>query len=804
MRKLILVHSMNKPAKTTRSACVFLFILSSIAQAGNEDNAAGIAFFEAKIRPVLVSQCYSCHSAKTIRSGLRVDSREALLAGGDSGPAMVPGNVDESLIIGALKHESFEMPPGDKLADSVIADFEKWIKMGAPDPREATEAPVKEHATPRGPHWSFQPITTPTIPAVADKQWPAGNIDRFILARIEAASLSPAASADRRTLLRRTTFDLSGLPPTRNEIADFLADRSPNAFEKVVDRLLASPRFGERWGRHWLDVARYSDSNGLDENATHHNAWRYRDYVIRAFNNDKPFDEFVMEQIAGDLLPAESQAQRDEKLTAGAFLVLGPKLLAERDKYKLKMDVIDEQIDVMGRAIMGLTLGCARCHDHKFDAIPTADYYAFAGILQSAVTLDGRKRDNDVVSGWMERPLSVGGEEQIARVRKHDQGIREIEARIRKLEASIATDREKGIRVDGEDAREAITYFLQTEKSAAEASRPPEPPMTMAVREAETPANTRIHVRGNHQNLGAEVPRGVLSTVGMSPVSIPEDQSGRLQLAEWLVDPDHPLVARVAVNRIWHHLFGAGIVRTVDNFGRQGDTPSHPELLDYLAGSFVRDGWSTKRMIRSIVLSRVYQQASQIRPIPGDPDNRLLSFARRRRLDAEAIRDSMLAVSGKLDLAMGGSPVKGFPEIAITERSDGKVRIESSRRSLYLPIIRNEVPLLLQTFDFVDPHVSSGERAVTTVAPQGLFLLNNPFVLEQAQFAAERMLATDVSTIERIAVAYERFLGRLPTAAETDAVRSYFGAEVSAGESRASWTQFCQAIFACTEYRYLD
>jgi hypothetical protein len=649
--------------------------------------------------------------------------------------------------------------------------------------------------------WAFQPPRRHAPPAVRDTAWPCSAVDRFLLAGLEKRGLRPARPADRLTLLRRVTIDLTGLPPTPAEMDAFLADKRPDAFTRVIDRLLASPAFGERWGRHWLDVARYADSSGKGDNLTYHDAWRYRDYVVAAFNADKPFDQFVREQIAGDLLPAATQAQRDEQLTATGFLVVGPKILANRDVEQRKMDVVDDQVDTIGRAFLGLTLGCARCHDHKVDPIPTTDYYALAGILASTRTLEGIKVNNPAVSGWSLRPLGADGEKLLA-------ARRACEEKLQKVRIALARAQSNP---DGEERRRQVENMTQPEKKLL-AALPPSPPLVMAVRDEDNPEDIRVNRRGNPHKLGERVPRGFLRALSTkSTPRIPANGSGRLQLADWLANPRNPLTARVTVNRVWLHLFGEGLVRSVDNFGTQGERPTHPELLDDLAARFVEQGWSVKWLIRTLVLSRAYQMAvaddrlgTQV-----DPDNRLLWRANRRRLEVEVIRDAMLIVAGRLDRSLGGSSVADLGEQAV--RNDNSPTAlapeQQTRRSIYLPVIRNNLPPIFEVFDFADPDVSTGRRDATTVPTQALYLMNSPFVFEQAQAAAARLLALPEAS--RLPILYRRALGRDPIASEEDCAHSFLSdyrrqRGGSAEAEKDAWTALCQALFASAEFRFIE
>jgi hypothetical protein len=732
----------------------------------------------------------------------------------------VPGKPSESLLIQALRQESLSMPPKGKLPPAVVADFERWVAMGAPDPREGTKVPpptgIDWEAGRR--FWAFQPPREPVVPPVNDVRWPRSDIDRFILARLEASALHPAPDTDRVSLIRRVTLDLVGLPPTPEEVDAFVADQSPDAFAKVVDRLLASPHFGERWGRHWLDVVRYADSNGKDENLTFHEAWRYRDYVIAAFNQDKPFDQFVREQLAGDLLAAADRGRRDEQLTATGFLVVGPKMLFDRDPLKRRMDVIDEQIDTVGRALLGLTVACARCHDHKFDPIPTADYYALAGIFGSTHTLDGIKEGNPLVAGWMLRPLGDDGESLRAAQLAHQQKLEAVGAALREARtALLGYEAHPEAMEAGRPVTEARARAkeLEAEERKLQESVPPAPALAMAVRDEDSPANMPINFRGNPHAPGPLVPRGLLRVGSAAPApAVPAGQSGRLELAEWLANRENSLTARVFVNRVWMHLFGDGLVRSLDNFGAQGERPTHPELLDYLALRLMKDGWSTKALIRSLVLSRAYQMAAfeDAEAARIDPENRLWWRANRRRLEAEVLRDAMLLVSGRLNPRMGGSEVADLGEFAINNNSKGGISTDAStRRSVYLPVLRGYLPPLFEVFDFADPDVCTGKRNATTVPGQALYLMNSPFVMERARQAARRLIAEVDEDEVRLTLLYRRALARPPAAMEREAVLRFLHERrrdetsgTAADSEGEAWAAVCQAVFGCTEFRYVE
>jgi hypothetical protein len=926
-------------------------VLPVLAAAGETD---GIGFFEQKIRPVLVKECYGCHSAgaKKVRGGLRLDTRAALLAGGDSGPALVPGKPEESLILEALRHDGLEMPPESKLPDSVVGDFERWITLGAPDPRDGQAVPVRAGIDLEAGRrlWSYQPPRKHTPPAVARGDWPQTDIDRFLLAALEARKLQPVSDADRATLARRVAFDLVGMPPTPEEIDAFVADPAPDAYERLVDRLLASPHFGERWGRHWLDVVRFGESLTL-RGFVFKEAWRYRDYVIEAFAADQPYNQFIAQQIAGDLLPATCVAEKRRQRIATTFLVLGNNNLEEQDKGQLRMDVVDEQLDTLGKAFLAQTIGCARCHDHKFDPIPTRDYYALAGILRNAKALEHAN-----VSKWLDVPLPMEPGRE-AEFQRHETAVAAIENRIKQIrkehglvaaKGAVAANTLPGVVVDDSQARKvgmwtesrAVGYFIgsgylhddNTSKGEATLTFQPElpeaatyevrlaynsssnraraVPVTIfsadgettvpvdmqaeppidgrfislgrhrferngqgyvlvsnegtkgtvvadavqflpiegdgASRTAAAPASSgastelrnleaklkrlkaaapkrelamsvveeakiedaKVHIRGSVHNLGELAPRGFLqvATSGTLP-PLPENESGRRELAAWLTARDNPLTARVIVNRVWHWLFGAGLVRTTDNFGTTGETPSHPELLDDLAVRFMEDGWSIKTLVRRIVLSHAYRLAASDdrRARAADPENRLLWRMNRRRLDAECIRDTILAVSGQLKQEMGG------PDFATDLATDYGFQHSSTRRSVYAPVFRNALPELFDAFDFADPSMVVGRRNVSTVAPQALYLMNHPFILEQSRHAARRLLSETKSgrNESRIERAYRLALGRVPSQGELRIATEFLDRSEDAGDGASAgpeeaWALVFQALFATIDFRYID
>ncbi len=1000
---------------------------------GQAQIPAPFEFFEKQVRPILAERCYGCHSAASqpVMGQLRLDNRDGILKGGTRGPAVVPGST-ESLLIKSIRHEgALKMPPGGKLRDADVAVLTEWVKMGAP---WGITAPVMTTAAPAAKFWSLSAVRDPAIPPVKDKTWIRNDVDSFLLAALEAKGLQPAPPADKRTLIRRATYDLTGLPPTPDEIHRFLKDDSPKAFAKVIDRLLASPRYGERWGRHWLDVARYSDSNGLDENLVFVNAWRYRDYVIKAFNQDKPYNQFVQEQLAGDLLPKNTDATANyDRLTATGFLSLGAKMLAEDDPTKMEMDIVDEQVDTTARALMGLTVGCARCHDHKFDPIPTADYYSLAGIFRSSKTMENFK----VVARWQEHVLAPNEDRE--KLRSHEKRMedkrKEVEAITKpankdlqtaargkvaaymisgaelmrsgdvKLnhatgpgaieldhafihEKEFAFDVPRGgfyqlefhycspearpvaVYINGELMKSQaiaaatgtstpdtwtvagvfafaagkntirlerpINFFPETDKfllvpytsakppqtaqqlarklqlnpeflsqwadflrrtkedpnsvmrdwhqaAAAdtlqlaatyqrafdEADRaeklsdrqkllkevlydkfgpfagPPNAtpfypapiaaqvkkleadlkqlekdkpiyPLAMGVTEG-TIANCRIHLRGSHLTLGEEVPRRFLRAVSIdNQPSIPPDHSGRLEFANWLTDPNHPLTSRVMVNRIWRWHFGTGIVATVDNFGRLGEMPSNQNLLDWLARRFVSSGWSVKQMHRTMMLSSAYQMSAKTdeKAISADPEDRLLWRVNRRRLEAEEIRDALYAVSGQLDETMGGTMLKFKDREYVTSTSNRDTTdYDSPRRAVYMPVVRSSLYDVFQAFDFGDPSVINGDRPSTIVAPQALFLMNGSPVLRTSRKLAELLIVQSVDPSERIAAAFERAFGRPPSLddrarslaflTKANQVYAPHEADPKAREVKV-WQSFCKALMSANEFSYVD
>lgn len=795
------------------------------ADAGDEKPipADQLAFFEKKIRPVLVDKCQSCHAADTPKGpkgGLTVDTRNGLFLGGDSGAAVVPNDPKKSLILKALTGAgASQMPPKEKLSADVVADFEKWIRMGAPDPRtgKPTAAKPKPIDIAKGKeHWAFQPVR----PVNRDTRATATTADTFILDALAKHNLTPSPEADKRTLLRRAYFDLIGLPPTPDELDRFLKDTSTTAFVKVVDELLARPQFGEKWGRHWLDVARYAESSGKEVNVLYSQAWRYRDYVIAAYNADKPIDQFFKEQLAGDLLPHKDDAEKVEHIVATGYLAFGAKSHNERNARQFALDVADEQIDAFSQGMLGLTVACARCHDHKFDPVPTKDYYALAGMFVSTETRYGTPRvvQNANPTPLTELPATAAVGEPL--------GKAQVE-RLRTQLADVKKQREEVIAEAQKERPQVNLRLLQLNNQVAiqekvlagyEADGTPKR-LAMGVQDRTFTRDIPVLTRGDLDKPGEVAPRGVPQVLAAKPVNIPRGQSGRKQLAEWVASADNPLTARVYVNRIWGHLFGKGLVTSPDNFGTTGTPPSHPELLDFLAAEFTRNGWSTKKLVRQLVLSKTYRQSSA--PVDAnlavDPDNNYLWRMSKRRLDAEAIRDAMLAVSGQLDTKPAvGSPVQKAegPVQALQRFGMAMGRLDdTAKRSVYVPILRDQVPEVLELFDFPDPSLVSGHRDSTSVPSQALYLMNNPAVMKLAEKTGEALQKKYLSETERIDAAFKMAFGRPAKETEVKAAQAFVekfikaetkGLRRKAEVEKAAWAAFAQALFAAAEFRYLD
>ena len=789
------------------ATCFFVFRAAAA-------NDRGLEIFEKSIRPTLIEHCISCHGPDEQEGGLQLSSRSGWQMGGDSGPAAIPGQPKESLLLKAIRYQdaSLEMPPDGKLPAATIAAFEQWIRLGAPDPREAELVTPKRtggSSVEEGRRfWAFQPLQHPTVPSVADISWPRTNIDRFVLARLETEGMAPSPDVDRNALVRRLYFDLIGLPPTAQQIDAFIADTSADALRELVNDLLASKQFGERWGRHWLDVVRFAESSGGGRTLLFPDAWRYRDYVIDAFNQDLPYDQFLLEQIAGDLLPSDTRDLRSRRLIATAFLLLGPTNYELQDKEILEMDIVDEQLDTIGKSMLGMTIGCARCHDHKFDPIPTRDYYAMAGIFKSTKAII-----HENVSVWNKVPLPLSPEEE-ARIAESEAQIAAKKTELEKVHKQLkARKQQKDNQGDRPTQDAASSNLPQASESTEELDRQvkalgaalkelksqaPSRPYTMATVDEEKPADIEIAIRGVVHNKGPLVPRGVLQVCRpTNGPTISGETSGRLEFASWIADANNPLTARVMANRAWHWLMRRGIVRTVDNFGVMGERPTHPELLDHLASTFVDDEWSVKRLVRRIVMSRAYQLRAEGTPESRqrDPQNKLLSRFSRRRLEAEEIRDALLQVGGQLDLQYGG------PNMAPGTTSEYGYLFESTRRSVYVPVFRNRLPEIFEVFDFADPNIQGGLRNASTIAPQALWFMNHPFVSTQCERAAQRLAeVTDLSRAERIDVVYREVLARPPSSVEAQLAERFVGANL---QDQDRWAMLYQTLFQSVDFRYL-
>ena len=649
-------------------------------------------------------------------------------------------------------------------------------------------------------HWAFQPVQRAALPAVKAKDWPQNGIDHFILARLEKAGLQPAPAAAPRDLQRRLNYALTGLPPKAN--SKFVNLKSE------IENLMATPQYGERWARHWLDVVRYADSNGLDENAAHANAWRYRDYVVNAFNADKPYDQFLIEQIAGDLQAKDSQedARRRELFIATGFLSLGPKVLAEPDKVKMEMDIIDEQIDTLGKALLGLTLGCARCHDHKFDPIPIADYYALAGIFKSTKTMESLK----TIAKWHENSVATPAEKRLRE--KHDVLIdaqkKVVTAFTEKANAQLLVS----LKIDKLPAKPEEKYPKTTRdelgklRAALKQLENNPPPLVSAMGVTDGNATELpVFVRGDHNTPASFKQPRRFPQVLSDGKPLGNENSGRLALAQWIADKKNPLTARVMVNRVWRWHFGRGLVATTDNFGLLGERPSHPDLLDWLAAWFMDNGWSVKKLNTLILTSATYQMSSTASPaaLQQDANNVLLSRAPLRRLEAEPLRDSLLELGGLLDKQVGGF-VWTFEnyKLVFNHTSEDATTYESNRRALYLPVIRNHVYDLFELFDFPDPGTVNGNRADSTIAPQALYLMNSPLVLRATESMAEALLKeADLTNAQRVQRLYAQVFNRPPTVKETQ--RAVVFINNFAQNRLASWQALSQALVSSNEFLYL-
>ncbi|MEZ6142844.1 MAG: DUF1549 and DUF1553 domain-containing protein [Zavarzinella sp.] len=716
-----------------------------------------------------------------------------------------------------------QMPPKKKLSDAQIADLETWVRNGAADPRDGavTSKPTEIDIEKGKQFWSFQPVQPRKLPPVKNPKWVKSDLDYFVLNMLESKQMTPVNDADRYTLLRRIYIDLIGLPPTPKEIETFINDKSANAVEKVIDELLLSPQFGERWGRHWLDVARFAESTGKAVNISHPFAWRYRDYVIESFNKDKPYDQFIREQLAGDLLPASNDQQAAEQLIATGFLAIGPKDLNERNRLQFELDLADEQIDTTFQAFLGLTVACARCHDHKFDPIPTEDYYALVGIFRSTSTLYGTVRglQSNRPTSLVQLPSGSGEPVGLAPITKKE--YEQMEKQIADLRKELLEANPR----DNNTLNTRLRILIQTStiegrKSMYNADGTPKL-QAMGVRDSSFPRDSVVYTRGEPNQPGKSVARGFPQVLTDKQPTIRRN-SGRMELANWIASPENPLTARVMVNRIWSHLFGRGLVSSVDNYGTMGQRPANQELLDYMAGEFVKNGWSIKKTIKQIMLSHSYQLATTYHAenFDKDPDNQLNWRMTPKRVESEVIRDSMYYIADQLDFA----PPAGSP---LLRQGEGNVRPQfgggapfakgprfgqqgASRvnRTVYESVVREQLPEYHTLFDFPDTNVVNGERATTIVPAQALYMLNNDAVIAASQSVARKITQAHSSDKDRIEYAYLLFFGRPATEQEianaTNFLKNYqeipgqrrfgFGREGNA------WPALAQAMFAAAEF----
>lgn len=754
-------------------------------QAADLPTEEGIHYFENHIRPVLATHCYECHSSESskLKGSLYLDSKAGILRGGDSGAILAPGRPEESLLIKVVRYqvEDLEMPPKKKLPASMVSHFVTWVTMGAPIPEDGSKIAAKNSSYDfekfRREHWAFRPLHKPAPPTAPSGRTPSSPIDAFVLARMKGSGLNPAPRANSRTLIRRAYFTLIGLPPTPEEVEAFLQDSRPDAFARVIDRLLASPHYGERWGRHWLDVARYSDGMGASQDSKPlPNAWRYRDWVVNAFNSDLPYDQFVKFQIAGDLF-GEGHA------LATGFFAVGPTYTSDggdpESKAQAEAETLADRVDTFSRAFLALTAACARCHDHKFDPITAADYYAIAGIFRNS-----KPRDIPVASE-AERNLFSTIQSEIKAQEKVIQEFLD-----RKAQELNVSRKDVESRIVDSSAEELKTLRSQLEKIRS--TLPPKPGSAHGLGESGS-GDMHIAIRGDLRKKGPVAPRKFLEIVAGPERPHFTEGSGRRQLAEAVADPRNPLTARVMVNRVWLQHFGRALVRSPSNFGVIGQKPTHPALLDWLAASFIENGWSMKKLHREIMLSSTWQQSTSYNPeaFAKDGDNRLIWRMNPRRLDIEAWRDSLLLVSGDLDAQVGGAP-------------DEHV-LESRRRTIYGKISRNfdrsVSEEFLRIFDFPAPRSSSAARTESTVPQQYLFILNSPFMIARAKNLAERLRQSAPDDASRVDLAYSILFQRVPQSLEKEAGLKYLAQHE---DSKKSWLRYAQVLLGTHEFMQVE
>lgn len=805
---------------------ILLFFLVGLGGgAAVAENDPRLEFFNTQVLPLLRAHCYECHSHESgkAKSGLVLDSRAGWEKGGSHGPVVAPGRSEQSRLLKAIGYqdEDLQMPPTKRLSAEEVAVFRKWIVDGAADPRMA---PTSQSMT-AGDLWSFRPVVKQSAPE-APEGWAWSKVDRFVAAKLREAKLSPLGDASARLVIRRLHFDLIGLPPTPEVMnrwqTKFAADPKTAALA-LADELMATDQFGERWARHWLDTARYAESNGNNRNRVFRYAWRYRNWVIDALNADMSYDRFLKEQLAGDLMPADSPEARKRQRIATGFLAVGPKPyfptivpFDPEEPDRAKYDWVAEQIDATMSGMMGLTVGCARCHDHKTDPIPTRDYYALAGIFRSTEPrfgmwhhlfgVDEGQAQRDFLYDWNLlvlngeildeiKPLQaryaplVIEENQLNLRRRHwPQQIKRMEERLaqgRGMNPDLIANLKKNI-------AERSAQLARDEKRLPEVKRLKQAmrdafefavDQAMGVEDASNPADVHLRIKGEHAQRGPVVQRGFLTTLTVegAPSKPHGNQSGRLELAEWIAHPNNPLTARVAVNRIWYRLFGRGLVGTLDNLGVSGERPTHPQLLDHLAHKFVQEfGWSPKRMIRYLIATRVYQLDSgeadaTAAHFEKDPGNTLYWRTSPRRVEAEVIRDSMLAVSGRLNLwRPEGSMLTGFEyhaDIVHPERVKALAELNGNHRTIYVPTLRGHRHRLYDLFDYPDDEAVNSARDITTVPTQALFLMNNPLVMNLAAALADRVRST--SATDCLNQLYRLCYGRPPTPTEVEADQTF-------------------------------
>lgn len=792
---------------------VFLLGLVGVLPLAAQVPADAPEYFEKTIRPLLANRCFACH-ADAAKGGLRLDSRAAVLTGGGRGPAVVPGDGQSSLLIQAVDgtHSRLRMPPTGELSAQDMSALEQWVEAGVYWPEASAAAPSAADREPHE-HWSFQPVRRPRLPFVGDASNP---IDAFVQERLAAAGLEPSAEAGKLTLLRRVTYDLTGLPPTLAEIDVFVRDDAPGAYYRLVERLLASPRYGERWGRHWMDVVRYADTAGDSADYPIPQAAKYRDYVIEAFQRDKPYDEFIREQIAGDLLPAADDDDRWENTVASGYIALARRFSVTPEA--MMHLTYEDAIDNLGKTFLGLSLGCARCHDHKFDPISQSDYYALYGIFDSTSWPFAGSENRWGQYGLVPRDAAA--------LRAWTDPVREewdaLDAELAPLiaastraygQANLADDptvRDR-LRDDQSGARKRMKELVR-ERRELLAKLPPPPEQAWAVAEGE-PHDVPLHVRGEPNQLGAVVPRGFLDVLGGQKLADPT-QSGRLELANWIADPSNPLTARVLVNRVWQHHFGRGLVGTPNDFGARGGAPTHPELLDHLADWFVKNGWSIKALHRLVLLSNTYRQSSAPREMAAkaDPENRLLWRQNRWRLDAEALRDSLLAAGGTLDLRASEShPFPPQGEWSYSQHNPFQAVYASNRRSVFLMTQRIQKHPFLTLFDGADPNASTPRRVPATNPIQSLYLMNAELVHASSAGLAARL--RDQPLPEAADTAHRYLLGRPATSSEAVRAREYLTqAQLALGRAGVAEEQhreqalasYIRALLASNEFLYVD